>query len=79
MCCGYGLKAILLLNVCGARGRLGSDFHGDERGLLLLLLLLLQEMGPLHWSLGLEAPPCFWFLVEHIQRLEQELFMPFCA
>lgn len=76
MCCGYGLKAMLLLNVCGARGRLGSDFHGDERGPLLLLL---QDVGPPRWSLGLESPPCFWFLAEHIQRLEQEPLMPFCA
>lgn len=57
---------MLLLNVCGAKGHLGSDFHGDERGPLLL-----QDVGPQHWLLGLESPPRFWFLVEHIQRLEQ--------
>lgn len=58
------------------QGSFGSDFHGDERGPLLLLL---QDVGPPRWSLGLESPPCFWFLAEHIQRLEQEPLTPFCA
>lgn len=53
-----------LLNLCGARGHLGSDCHRDERGALLL-----RDVRLLGWLLAF--PPRFWFLVEHTQRREQ--------
>ena len=74
-----------LLNLRGARGRLGRDCHRDERGRWLLRdvgLLGRLALGPFHLASG------FWWdihrggsrsLLRHVSAAEEEKALPFSS